>query len=155
MVEAANFTGEPIYTAVTSSEPLLFPSEKDVRILLTSEATLSTWVLPGLGVEIDLCPGIYVEIPLKLWKSNFAPHGVLTSMCDSTRHFPTSQDMVFRTHPIAPEIFTGWMESRKVEYDLKIKNAIPVSWTEAFGRLFRRKVNIKVPNNNPDFDYYY
>lgn len=47
-----------------TSNPVLLPIRKHLRILVTSSDVLHSWAIPSLGIKLDACPGRLNRVPL-------------------------------------------------------------------------------------------
>lgn len=90
--------------------PVVLPTDTNIRVLITSEDVLHSWAVPALGVKKDAVPGQTNETWIRINKPGHY-FGQCSELCGEGHGF-----MPISIHAVTPEEFKAWTEKAKLEF---------------------------------------
>lgn len=95
--------------------PMVVPTGKKVRVLLTSEDVIHAWWVPEFGVKQDAVPGFIKEVWFRVDRPG-TYRGQCAELCGVSHGF-----MPIVVEAVSPQQYTAWLQQQKT--DLVAANA--------------------------------
>lgn len=89
--------------------PIIVPTDKVVRVLVTAEDVLHSFAVPAFGVKIDAVPGRLNETWFKIDKPGHY-YGQCSELCGTQHGF-----MPIEVIAVEPEVFERWTDAAKTD----------------------------------------
>lgn len=90
-------------------EPLLIPTGKKVRFLVTAADVIHSWWVPDLAVKRDAIPG-YINTAWTRVEKPGVFRGQCAELCGKDHGF-----MPIEVHAVSPEAFRAWIDGKKAQ----------------------------------------
>ncbi|MBL1147759.1 MAG: cytochrome c oxidase subunit II [Pseudomonadota bacterium] len=90
--------------------PVVLPTDTNIRVLITAEDVLHSWAVPALGVKKDAVPGQTNETWIRIEKPG-KYYGQCSELCGEGHGF-----MPITILAVTPEEFKAWTEKAKLEF---------------------------------------
>jgi cytochrome c oxidase subunit 2 len=71
---------------LTTDNPVYFPTDSNVRVLVTAEDVLHSWAVPAFGVKIDCVPGRLNQVNLNVYRLGVY-YGQCSELCGVNHGF--------------------------------------------------------------------
>lgn len=101
-------------------EPLVLPTGKRVRFVITSEDSIHAWWLPALQVKKEAIPGFTQSIEVALPEQPGTYRGLCSQLCGQEHAF-----MPIVVKLVSPEAFELWLADKSAQLQTRKRREIP------------------------------